>query len=673
MSKDMYKLFGRYIPEGAKPSIGFREYEDLTYLVGSVKTVDAGKWIMTVELFDKKGQLVSVPISQPYAGNSSYIAAMPEEGSIVVLGNQRNFVWPIAYIPNYHAALDQKILKVWPSSVNKQEQNVFQYRMKKLEQGELNFASSKGTEVFIGKNLTLEGGFNSIKVDPVSDSIINSALNNYTFSNGVWQNAGVVYRNSLSKEIPFASRYLKGDKVAYILRPSKSSDFGYNFTEYLLEVEDEALPIPQINDVTSDKNITYRNPVAIFSMGNFVGNDEQNKNTYAKILGINLFKDVNDDDGGISFRALTGDDYRTKGIAICWLKPDRRNPEKGAFFGVDKEGHFYQYIPTATAGGIGKGRSMSIVAIGNKKEIWGPEARYGNAWDMVLKGGMRWVIGRHNDRDGNPYLGRSIDVRSSSSAYYHYGTRGDEKVYDFVNETQELTNTTRYKKIEKIEGYERKEVASARETAIGGSDRLRVDGMKEESIGGAFSISVGTDMNLGVTSTYTETVDAEKSETYGSRKTVLNLGGSSTTVRSPLGNITETILFAGSKRTTVNVGNIDDLIILGNRTFTTVTGSINASAVTGNIGLSTAIGNIAIRAGVGKVDIQATQSINITTLPASNVNVIGGKINLIGRTLVPQGVVTGVPGVPLIPGGPSHYDYITGAPLIGSGSVGATS
>lgn len=663
MIDNNYRYVGPRIPDGKKLPLGIRKYEDLTFLVGRIKSIDENKWTMTVEMFDQKGTINSIGITQPYAGTSSYIAAMPEVGSIVILGSQRNFLWPITYLPNYYAGLDSRTLQMWPDSVGLQEKNVFFYNIKKLNQGELAFGSSKHSEIFLGDSIDIESQANKITVSPFDNSIHATSLSNFVFANGIWCSRGSVRRNSLVKEKGYARRdVLKDGRTSYLLKPEGQTFSSRELTEYLIEVDDYGLPFQQSNDINGTRNRTRRNPIAIFALGNLVGNNI-GADTYAEVLGISLFKDKNDEDGDLNFTALTGDEYLTRGLAISLFKPDRRDPKRGAFFGVDKEGHFYQYIPSATASGLGRGRSMSILAKGNKKEIWGADASYGNAWDLALKGGLKWVVGNHNDRNDNPYKKRSMDVRTSSSVFFKYGYTEDvQTIADLDRTNTNLDNISSYKKIELVQGNERKEVTGKRETVIGGRERLEIGGARQESVAGSSSIIVGADYNLNVNSVFTVTVNKEKQETFGSRKTRITSGSSELIIQGPKGDITEQILVTGNKRTTLTKGNIEETIITGNRKLNIGVGNYGAVIGKGNISASTASGNVSIETKSGKMELKALQNIDIKTNLISKVTIKGGSIALKGRTPA-GGVITTL----------THRDYITGAPLIGSFSVTASS
>jgi hypothetical protein len=349
-------------------------------------------------------------------------------------------------------------------------------------------------------------------------------------------------------------------------------------------------------------------------------------------------------------------------MAFTLFKPNRTDPSTGAFFGVDKEGHFFQFIPNATAGGLGNGRSMSIVALGSLKETWGADSRYNNSWDLKTVGGIRWDLGAHNERDGNPYSHRSIDIRTSSSALYRYGDSVPVELKDFDDSKKTLDNVRAYFKIEKVGGKERKEVTGTRETIVDGSDKLRIDGAREETVIGAYTINAGSNMNLIVGDVFSENVTKEKSETFGSRKTTILKGSSELVVDSVIGNITEKINKVGNRNVTLKTGSINENITtVGSRSFKTKAGDFKVSSTQGDVLISTKLGQLSMKTKVGAVRLQASQSINIKTSRAANVDVTAGSINLKGRGVM-GGVITSK----------SHKDYITGAFLVGSLSVKAS-
>lgn len=646
-----------------EPSLGIRKREDLTFIVGTVVDIDTDRYVMTIDTYGGYGQLTNIAITQPFAGTNSYMAAMPDRGTIVILANQYNFCYPIAYIPNYVHALDAKNVRIYPDSVNLPQPNELIYKFPKLKPGYLAFSSVDGVEAFFGDKCILSHMGDSIVVDGKKDQTIVTALNNFMFSGGVWRNAGVVTRNFLKESLTDQGQYAIVDPYddgTSRCRIKYAEGDNRMFTEYLIEVEDmtiERTPRNEVNTTTGDDD---RNPIAILAMGNLVGN-EASLDNYGKVLKVGVFNSPEDDNGLLTFEPVYGDDLKY-GMALSLYTPNPRNPEIGTYIGVDKEGHLFQFIRGASGGGLGGNRSISLVAQGSKKEIFGAETKYNTAWDMIAKGGVRWVVGEHNERDGNPYSKRSIDIRTSSGAFYMYGGT-DDKVMDFNDDSTELepSDLRKYGKIEKINGDERHEVDGNRETIVTSSEKIQIQGMRQESIAGAYSVNVGQDMNIVVTSVFSEKVIKEKQETFGSRITTITSGDSELENKSVIGNIKETISKVGSKTVTVTSGNIEDSIKVGSRKTKIVTGDSNMSIKTGNYYVSTKVGDINLSTKIGTFEAKSSVNSSLVASLAGSATVEGGSISLKSKEKVLGGIVTDK----------THFDYITGAPLVGSKTVKA--
>jgi len=666
------KLTGRRVSPGEKPSLGMREREDMIFQVGTIEQVNVEKQTLIIKLHDNRGTSYNIPITQPYSGVGSFISSMPEEGSTVILAVQRNLVAPIAYIPRFSAGLEPSYIKRWPDNIDYSGKNDFFYRLKPLRPGEVSLGSSGGTEFFLGDDAYLEDGLgDKIFMRSSDQSIISTSLNNYIFSSGVWINAGTIQRNSLGISNLGEGHYgnketLKDGRVVFNLRPGEVGFSDDHYTEYTIEVEDQASGEISFNDVNNVKNTSNRNPVAIFSLGNFAGNNPNKRNTYGKLLGVSLFKDGFAKDGNFDLVSLTGGNPEKYGMAITLYKPQTRNYENGAFFGIDKEGHFYQYIPAASGGGLGGGRSMSILAKGNKKEIWGKEDNKGNSWDLVTEGGVKWVLGKHTDKDRD-IRGRSLDIRSDGMAYYRYG-QIDDMLRDFKDSKKKIVDLNPYKKIEKVGGSLREEITGSRETIIQAADRLKINGMKEVQVTGAYALNIGTNMNVSVSDSYSLKVVKQGQEAFGSRITTIT-NGSSELIIDPKpnpakGDIKEIIKsISGNRSLTIQKsGNItEEIKIRGNRSFKTTTGNFSAEIKTkGNVSLKTKAGKIIFQTVAGEGQFKASTKMLLQA--RAGVIVEGATISLKGAGGLSSGVITRN----------SHRDYITGAPLIASNTVKAT-
>ena len=663
------RLPGRYLPPGEQPTISARVPKDTTFIVGTIQTVDPEKHRMTVDLGGKRGTLENIPISQPFAGNSSFIMGMPEVGSLVIIGFQENRRFPIAYLPNVTHGLENRNVKIWPDNISTVEKNEHFFRVKKIQPGEIAFGSSGGVELHLGEKFVLDDRFgNKFVLKSDENSIISTACNHSTFGSGIWLNSGIIVRNSIDPsdltDVPNIFREaLSRGMHRYVLRPGGPNlDVAPYYTEYLLEVEDKGYTQQPENDINGDTNKTPRKPIGIFSMGNMVGNDPNVSGAYGRLLRPVLFTDADDTTGGFALEPVSGPDIDTYGVAISWFKPERMNQEIGAFFGIDKEGHFYQYIPGATGGGIGGGRAMSIVARGSKKEIWEADTRYANSWDLRTTGGVIWNIGTHNEQDGSPYSNRSIDIRTSSSVFYMYGIDIDAAIKDFDKTDTDVEDPRNYGKVEKISGKERHEVSHGRETIISGTDSLRIEGARVEQIIGARTVNVGSNYNVVVGDAFTEKVSKEKQEAFGNRKTTITSGSSELTVKATQGDIKEEITKQGGRFTKVKLGNIQETISVGDRTASIKSGSFNSKTTSGDIKSSTKTGQLSMQTKAGKAEFKASLNIDLKTKVASNVNLTGGTLKIKGKSGATTGIVTGK----------THQDYITGAYLKKSQTVVAT-
>jgi hypothetical protein len=637
------------------------ERKDLTLVRGIVKYVDLERFAMTCDILFTKDVAHDVPIAMPFAGPSSFISGMPEKGSMVILAKVQDVYFPIAYFPSYAFALDQKHINVWPDVVQEQENDFF-YRHRSLRSGEINIGSSEGSELLLSYNAGLENSYGDNLLLRSSDhAIIATSLNNCIFSSGVWINAGVIQRNALRaaniKEGQYAREHvLRDGRVIYQLKPEDNNSLSKYYSEYLLEVEEHGSPELQSNSINDQIDLDRRSPIGVLSLGNFVGNNPFKENTYGKILGVSLFKSHDATEGGFNFVSLTKDEPERFGLAATLYKPEKNNYEQGAIFAIDKEGHFYQYIPAATGGGIGNGRSMSILAQGNKKEIWGADSIINNSWDMTLEGGLKWRIGKHNDSDYD-LRSSSMDVVTRGKVYFQYGEDIARSIRDFDQPDKLVRNIDRYRKIEKVAGYERKEVTGSRETIIEGGDSYSIKGLKKESITGYYNTFVGGNRNINVGDTSSLNVTNEGQESFGN-KTIKCTKGSHELTIVTVGDIKETINVRGNKSTNITSGNVlESIRVAGNKEFKTTTGNYKVNVLTrGNVIHKTAIGNIVGETKVGKMSLKSTLGMNLNT--KAGVQVQGLKIKL--KTPVPTGsVVTKL----------TSYCYITGVPNPGTPTI----
>lgn len=661
-------LQGRKIAPNETPSFSAVN-PNITFLIGSVKEVDIDRQKMRVDFRDNKGIGRYVNISQPFAGTRSFIQATPEIESLILFAHYEGEFYPVAYLPSYPNALENRNVEIWSEDVKYQNQNEFFYRIRKLKEGWIALGSTDGIEMLLSDKFKVDDSSgNNFIIRPDDNSIISTSINNYVFCSGIWRNAGIVRRNSISAidldDIPNAFKDVTiNSRDSFIIRPSNSNySYDPHLVEYRLEVDDRDFNVKPINDVNGSSNKTVRKPVAIFTLGNCIGNNPNDGN-YGRVLRPVLFTDPDDMFGNFSLEPVSGDELDTYAAAITLFKPTRTAPSIGTYIGVDKEGHYYQFIPSSSGGGLGKGRSMSSLALGSLKEVWGQDSRYANSWDLSTSGGIRWEIGNHNERDGNPYSSRSIDIRTSRSVFFMYGSQLSPDIFEINDEKKKIESTRKYFKIEKVGGNERVEVEATREAIIKGSETLVIKGAKVERVSGSSSLNIGVGYNIVVGDAFTEKVTKEKNESFGNRKTSILKGNSELIIESPKGNISEKISKIGNRTLDIGTGNLSEKIKLrGDRTFETTAGKIVFKTRRGNISSKTSSGNAELIASSGQVQLQGKLDIGIKTAKSAKVNISGGTINLKGRLGGSGGVITSK----------THLDYVTGAPLKGSSTVKAT-
>lgn len=656
---DAFRHRGYRIPDGATVPLGIKK-TDTNILLGEVKYVDSERQTFTADIFYRDTTLQDVAVAQPFAGPSSFISGMPEKGSVVLIGVMENFSFLIGYLPTYIYACNYQHVKKWPDSVQSKENHLY-YRHRKLRSGEINASSAEGAELFLSYDASLESpGGDSIVIRNSDHSIIQTSLSSFIFNSGVWSGSGIAQRPGLDEgdieDGGFARRrMLRDGRITYELKADDDNALSRFYTEYLIEAQELSTPQLPSNSVNESFDMDIRRPVGVFSMGNFIGNDPNKPRTYGKLLGVSLFNSPDDREGGFEWKALTKDEPERFGMAAMLYAPKKTNYEYGALFGIDKEGHFYQFIPSASGGGIGGGRSMSILAKGSKKEVWGSDSR-GLSWDLNLKGGLDWHVGLIQSNNDYDTAGRSIRIVADGPAYFQYGS-AKPQIADFDNPDQNVRSLTSYKKVEKIGGKERRELTGTSEEIIGGSQKIRVSGMKIENISGSAARYIGGDYNVQVATSYSLKVSGEGQEGFKEKNITCTGGGHSLTVFTK-GDIAETINVRGNRKFRTTSGDVTETIVTrGSRKFRAATGNYEVRILTqGNVKHQTTAGSIVSKTKAGKAEIDATLQVKVKTKAAMDLR--GTKIRI--KTATPSsGVITKL----------SHLDYITGAPLQNSKTV----
>ena len=660
---------GRLYNRGEKPSSAISNvvgpnkiFHRLGLRTGTIREVDTTRLRMYIEWKGGSGTARWIPISFPVFGPASCLGMIPEVGSVGIFGfyfegdGTTSSPFLLAYLPAYLTASYQyNDMKLDPDAIPNEDQNIFQYRFRPLTEGEMCMVAPKGASLYASTGLEITDKMkDSILVRDSDQAIIATSLNNFIFADGVAISAGPIIRNHLNlfdttgKRIPSTlARELTlpdgrtnihltpfGDKINY--------DSQY-YSEYRIDANDLVDGTLDINSINTPGTTSMASSIISLVMGNYVGSDISRKD-YGKIVRPSLFNSPQDQDGDFTLSECV----QNKGadeVALLGLAYALHSTKSGCFIGVDKEGHYYMHLPSSAAHPLGGGRSMSILAKGNLKEIWGADGKEANSWDLTAKGGVRWNVGAHNDTQKN----RSIDIRASSSIFIQAGGQDTENVTINVDGTDKVYN---FAKQENILGNSREVVAGTQFQAVSGDQRTTISGLKSESVFGSASYQFQTDKSENIMGISHEVVGKEKQGNYAKR--TVTIKGKDELIIQGADRIETIQLFGNRKTSLLGAGNIEENIFKGDKKVTITAGDYKISVAAGNINITTAIGSAKISASTG---------ITIDAGLASSVAIKGMGVTL-GNSIRETGVVTGNDSVSC-----THHDYMTGSPLLGSFTV----
>lgn len=639
----MARIFnkGERPPELYSRYHGDRKFNQYFYLrVGTIEFVDEDKYEMTIAWRDGNAAPRKIPVSFPYAGPGSIIGMLPERGAVGIFGftnegEGKGNPLCIGYLPaGLNAGLNYNRVKVFPESIPTTDVNNILYRFRKLAQGDMILSSPLYSTIFLNDSVEIhDASQDSILIRDSDQSIITTSLNNFLFADGALVSAGPAIRNFLEvydkdgKKLSNNGSILSmpnGKDNIYIVPNGEDITYETEFySEYRIDVDELGNGKLDTNEINSSSPLSSRDPLVTFALGNYIGANRFNPQQYGLNLKARLFASKNDRKGSFGLeQAITRngvDEPSTIGLAYAlhFLKSD-------CFIGVDKEGHHYMHLPASKTNPLGAGRSMSILAQGNLKEIWGSSAGDNNSWDLSTNGGVIWDIGAH----GTSKKSRSFELRSQRGIYIEVSKPDDDG----------------YARREEISGNTLETVSGDMET-VTANMTLDINGLLTEKIGGSASESVQSDKTVNVQGVYTETAIKEKQCKFGTRKTTITSGNDELEVTR--GNIEESITTFGKKITNITSGNIEQNIKVGDH---------KTSITTGNYEVDVSAGKVSIKTSVGSVEVSGTSvkiEGDISIEADAPIVKLGGAI-LIG------GVVSGLPGKI------THYDYVTGSPLQGS-------
>lgn len=662
----MTGMNGKLYNEGESPSWILQDVANQYYYLRTavIEDIDVDKYEMTIRWAPGDAVRNKLPIPFPYAGPAGCIGMLPEKGSIGIFGftatgARSGSPLCVGFLPSgLDAGLNNNEIKIYPDAIPTSDVNKIQFKFRKLSKGDMVMRSPLGATVFLNEDVEIhDDAQDSFVIREADQSIISTSLNHFVFADGVSINSGPAIRNAMvlydaeGKKLGNNGSLLSlpngkdniyvvpfGDEITY--------DTSY-FTEYRVDVDELGDGKLDLNDINSISPLSTRDPIVSFALGNFIGADNTDPQTYGELLKVNLFPSAEAQRGNFGLEAASQkngvDEPSTIGLAYSLYFR-----KSGCFMGVDKEGHYSMNLPASKSNSLGSGRSMSILGAGNLKEIWGPEGFDQNSWDLTTVGGIRWNVGSHGTTNNS----RSIDIKTDRGIYI--------KVNGVDDETVVLAAATDSKPAKTWTGFSRQEiyksnvyesVGAGKRVNVAGEYSLKINGMKEEKIDGSSVESVQSDKSLSVGGVFSETVSKEKQSKFGSRKTTIAPKGNDE-LEIMAGDLIETISTFGQRKVSINAGPTMIKETIGN--------GVHETEMT--------LGKYKVTAGAGKFEIAAP--IGTVTLEGATVTIKGKvQVNIdapfvkVGSGALIGGAVSGLPGKP------NHADYLTGAPLKGSFKV----
>lgn len=621
---------------------------------GQILAIDYDRYEFSIEWMEDGGGRSQIPISFPHMGPASVMGAMPEPGATGLfvftnVGTGWGNPVLVACLPaGLSNALNHDMVKINPDIVPSADQNEILYSHRRMRKGEMQMTAALGAQVFLNHNLEMKNvGGDSILLRKGDHSIIHTAVNHHVFSSGATISSGPVVRNSLTTHAVDGKRIsdvsavtITTDEMKEIIYVSPDADApaGLNtryYAEHRIDVEDYGIGGSPLNDINGEVP-TASAPTVTMVLGNFIGADKKNPNTYGKPLKPVLFSS-----GAIPLYALDqkGDRKGSFNLAAARSANGVNEPEvlgvawgvhlpnAGAFQGMDKEGHWHVSLSASKVNPLGAGRSMSILAQGNLKEIWGPSMADANSWDLTAKGGIVWEVGKHGETRG----GTGIEIRTQGSFTLEAGT----DAYG-VSKTETMGGAV--------------VMSSGKFSHFTENHSVNIRGLKSESVTGGVSGVYQADFSMNVSGVFTETVMKEKQNKFGKRKTSITMGNDELTVLA--GNIQSEITL-GSNISKVTTGSITSEVLLGNHQTKVTTGNVE-NTILGPGGLT--FKNLTAKMAMSVAGIAEVQG-SLKTQVSSPIVQLGNGAPM-------GGAITGLPGIA------SHFDYTTGAPHKGSMKVG---
>lgn len=702
---------------GEKPFSGQYQKDDLKFLrIARISRVDYEEGFLDLEWLDHFGERTTIPLSTSFSSQRGTIRGVPEVDSIVICGwikQSQTLEDPIilSYLDlNYKNSLNYKLtrnktkedLKEISTTREKIGYDSKRSKRRKIYPGEIQIESTQGAEITLDENVYLSNNrLSEIEINASDQSIRQSSRQNYISTNGsrIWN--GLVTRVPIEGEATTKTTVMpNGQKVQIITDTQLPFHVGGQaYTEHRTEVFEKSNGVLNINEVNSGFDINHMKPYITFIMGTTVGNNKNDVQRYSKVLRPQIFGTT---------------DATTPTIDEMECLPEEFDSLAGAFqlkfssgsrIDFDKQGHLFTHISASTGQHpLGEGRSWEGSFDGSIKWTVGANIQKGNSIILDTAGGVKETLGfesvkqRSKETIAQKGIYNEVLAPDEDGNAYYIKTTGNLKFA--VNGTHESSISNDY--VLSVNGKINEDVMGTKNVNIVNDFNSMVGGNYEQVIMKEKNVKIGRSRDVLITGfdvppllptsaadKLTVTLGSrEELYTLGSLKRTLTLGDMTATLVAgnieedillgnnttsvATGDITESISIAGNNETSVTLGDITESIVTGNNEESITAGNKEIKITAGNYTVEIAAGNIEVKTTVGTIDINSVSNavtvnglLNVTIQSGTKISNSAPFVSL-GSSPAKGGCVTGLPGVP------SHLDYITGLPLIGSTTISAS-
>ena len=696
--------------KGEEPYRG-KEVDSTKFLrLAVVSRVDYETGYVDLNWLEGAGMAPLVRAPLQHGSLRSSIRAMPEEGSVVICGwGRQSQTWEepiiLGFVDlNLEQLLDYRLIRTRKTSDDLKEikeirekigYDVTRGKRRKIYPGEIQLESTQGAELNLDDDVYLsDSKLNEIEIRSADKSIRLSSSQMYTVTQASRTWNGMVTREPGESDYSFQPTVLPNGQKIQIVTDSHNPTHvgGKAFTEHRIEMYDLVDGIMKATEINAGYDVNPLAPFLSYVMGTLVGNDKSDSAKYAKVLRPQVFGVPSATEVALDYLECMPEEYTSLASMLHFSQPSSR-----VQIDVDKEGHLFTFFPASSARHpLGAGRSWEAAFDGSVKLVIGAENVETKSLFLDTKGGIQANLGI--DKNGKSSIittqkGVELNVMAPANdgRAYFLNTKGDYEAN--IDGNCKLTVTGNYTisvrgkfKVESLATKEESYV-NDKNNLYGGSYKKIVIKDKQEQIGYDRDIQITGNLERagGV---FTPALPGEAADklalTFGSRdesyllgnlRRSITAGNKTTSVIA--GNIQEDIkvgsikrsVLTGSNETSVKVGNIKEDIITGNSTESITTGNKSITIKAGKFSVSVNAGNVEINTTTGKINLNSlTQTVDINGQLTVSIK-SGVKLKLSGPQveigLMPTkgGVVTGLPGIP------THMDYLTGTPLIGSKTV----